>query len=68
MKGVKWTIQEATEKLFPFINASYILTECKINNKILNNPEFMIKVMSTDDNEKIVEALYSTKTDLEFKR
>ena len=66
MEGVEWTVQEATDILVPFIKATPSLTELIISSETLDNPEHMIKVMSTADNEKVIEALYSSRTELAF--
>ena len=66
--GVEWTVQEATEILVPFIKATPSLTELVISSETLDNPEHMIEVMSTAGNDKVIEALYSSRAELAFVR
>ena len=53
------TYTEADVELFPFITDAPCLNEFIISNETLKSPDFMEKLMEREDNEKIINALYS---------
>ena len=61
--------EEASEVLFPFINDAPCLNEFIISEITLDDSKnFMIKVMEKEDNDKIINVLYSKRKNFSFNR